>query len=149
MAGMKFMMLRQDPATQITFDMDEALSVDGFTGPYVLYTVARINSIEAKADMPPLLLGEKLTHPIERAMLRKIADYPGDVAKAGQSFNVALIAQEAFALAKLFAEYYHEVRILEDADKQRLAARLALLYAVRQTLMNACALLGLDTVQEM
>lgn len=149
MAGMKFMMLRQDPATQITFDMDEALSVEGFTGPYVLYTVARINSIEAKADMPPLLLGEKLTHPIERAMLRKIADYPGDVTKAGQSFNVALIAQEAFALAKLFAEYYHEVRILEDEDKQRLAARLALLYAVRQTLMNACALLGLDTVKEM
>ena len=149
MAGMKFMMLRQDPATQITFDMDEALSVDGFTGPYVLYTVARINSIEAKADMPPLLLGDKLTHPIERAMLRKIADYPGDVAKAGQSFNVALIAQEAFALAKLFAEYYHEVRILEDEDRQRKAARLALLYAVRQTLTNGCCLLGLEMVKEM
>lgn len=149
LAAIKFMMLRQDSERPIVFDMAEAVSVDGFSGPYVLYTIARINSIEAKADMPPLVLGELLTHPLERAMLRKVADYPGDVARAGAEFRVSLIAQEAFALAKLFAEYYHEVRILEDSDKQRKAARLALLYAVRQTLVNACALLGLDTVREM
>lgn len=148
-AGIIFTMLRQDPEKMIAFDMDEALSIDGFTGPYLLYTIARINSIEAKADMPPLLLGERLTHPLERAMLRKIADYPADVAKAGATFQVSVIAQEAFALAKIFAEYYHEVRILEDSDKQRKAARLALLYAVRQTLTNACALLGLEPVKEM
>lgn len=149
LAGMKFVMLRQDPGKQITFDMEEALSIDGFTGPYLLYTIARINSIEAKADMPALLLGEKLTHSLEREMLRKVGDYPATVAKAGQTFQTSLIAQEAFALSKLFAEYYHEVRILEDADKQRKAARLALLYAVRQTLTNACALLGLEPVKEM
>lgn len=149
LAGMKFVMLRQDPGKQIVFDMEEAMSVDGFTGPYLLYTIARIFSIEAKADMPPLPLGEPLSHPLERAMVRAIAEYPSMVTKAGATAQISLIAQEAFALAKLFSEYYHEVRILEDADRERKGARLALLAAVRQTLSNACDVLGITTLKEM
>lgn len=149
LAGMKFIMLRQDPGKQIIFDMDEALSIDGFTGPYLLYTIARIHSIEAKADMPPLLLGDQLMHPLEKKMLRFIADYPSAVIKAGATAQISLIAQEAFTLAKTFAEYYHEVRILEDSNRERKGARLALLAAVRQTLTNACELLTIDVLKEM
>ncbi|MBI1907854.1 arginine--tRNA ligase [Candidatus Uhrbacteria bacterium] len=148
-AAMVFTMLRQDPGKQIVFDMDEAMSIDGFTGPYLLYTIARINSIEAKADMPPILLGEHLTHEHEKAMLRIVADYPSVVAKAAATFQVSAVAQEAFALAKKFAEYYHEVRILEDENHDRRGARLALIAVVRQTLTNACELLGIQTVKEM
>ncbi len=149
MAGMKFMVLRQDPGKQIVFDMDEAMSVDGFTGPYILYTIARINSIEAKADVSALPLAEHLTQPLEQRLLRHVAAYPSVVAKAAATFNVSLIAHEAFGLAKLFAEYYQEVRILDDVNHERKAARLALLYAVRQTLTNACGLLGMAVVKEM
>lgn len=149
LAGLKFTMLRQDPGKQIVFDMEEAMSVDGFTGPYLLYTIARIHSVEAKADMPALMLGDQLTHPLEKKMLRLIADYPSVVTKAGATAQISLIAQEAFALAKTFAEYYHEVRILEDANRERKGARLALLAAVRQTISNACELLTIDVVKEM
>lgn len=149
LAGMKFIMLRQDPGKQIVFDMDEALSIDGFTGPYLLYTVARIHSIEARADMPPLLLGDQLTHLLEKKMLRIIADYPSVVTKAGATSQISMIAQEAFTLAKTFAEYYHEVRILDDENRERKGARLALLASVRQTITNACELLGIETLKEM
>jgi arginyl-tRNA synthetase len=149
LAAIKFMMLRHDAERPIVFDMDEAMSVEGFTGPYLLYTIARIYSIETKADMPSLLLGEQLTHPLELMLLRSVADFPGVVAKAAATFQVSIVAQEAFALARTFAEYYHEVRILEDADHDRRGARLALIAAVRQTLMNGCELLGIETVKEM
>lgn len=149
LAAIKFMMVRHDAEKPIVFDMDEALSVDGFTGLYLLYTIARINSIEAKADMPPLVLGEYLTHEREKALLRAVADFPEVVARAAASFEVSGIAQESFALAKLFAEYYHEVRILDDENRERKGARLALLSAVKQTLTNACDLLGIETVKEM
>lgn len=149
MAAMKFVMLRQDPGKQIVFDMEEAMAIDGFTGPYVLYTIARINSIEAKADMPPLLLGERLTHPLEKALLRKVADFPSVVSHAAATYHISAIAQFAFALAKTFAEYYHEVRILEDGERERKGARLALLASVKQTLTNACDLLGIAVIKEM
>lgn len=149
LAAIKFMMLRQDAEKPIVFDMEEAMSIDGFTGPYLLYTIVRIHSLEAKSDMPALLLGEHLTHDLEQAMLRSIAGFPSVVAKAAATFQVSAIAQEAFALAKLFAEYYHEVRILEDQNRERKGTRLALLAAVKQTLMNACELLGIETVKEM
>ncbi len=149
MAGMKFVMLRQDPGRQIVFDMEEAMSIDGFTGPYILYTIARINSIEAKADMPSLPIGEQLTHVLEKDMLRKVADFPSVVSHAAATYQISALAQAAFALAKTFAEYYHEVRILEDDNHERKCARLALLASVKQTLTNACELLGITPLKEM
>ena len=47
-AGMAFGMLKQDPERVITFDLDEALSFDGDTGPYVQYALVRLNSILKK-----------------------------------------------------------------------------------------------------
>jgi len=71
------------------------------------------------------------------------------IQKAGQTFNIASIAQWAFDTAKMFAEYYHEVRIVEEEDKVGTSARLALIDAVRQTLDNACEILGMETLKEM
>ena len=148
-AGIAFTMLRQDPGRIITFDMAEAMSVEGFTGPYILYTIARIYSLEAKADMPSIMLGEQLTHPLEQQMLRQVADFPNVVSKTAASFQVSMIAQATYNLAKIFAEYYHEVRVLDDVNRERKGARLALMAAVRQTLMNGCELLGMESVKEM
>ncbi|PIZ55589.1 arginine--tRNA ligase [Candidatus Uhrbacteria bacterium CG_4_10_14_0_2_um_filter_41_7] len=148
-SAINFMMLRQDPNTIITFDMAEALSFDGFTGPYILYTIARIESIKAKTKIKPKYTKGLLTSEKEEALIRTIADYPLVIQKAGQTFNIASIAQWAFDTAKMFAEYYHEVRIVEEEDKVGTSARLALIDAVRQTLDNACEILGMETLKEM
>ena len=50
LAAMKIGMLKFGNNKVITFDMDEALSFDGKTGPYLLYTAARINSIKEKVE---------------------------------------------------------------------------------------------------
>ncbi|MEK7173077.1 MAG: arginine--tRNA ligase, partial [Patescibacteria group bacterium] len=49
MAALKFDMQKHETAKNTTFDVKESIAFDGFTGPYVLYAVARINSILKKA----------------------------------------------------------------------------------------------------
>lgn len=149
-AAMAFMMLRQDPESIITFDMKEAMSFEGFTAPYILYTVARIESIKKKAKVKrPKLDPTLLTHEKEQLLVRQLALYPDVVQKVGKSFKVSGLAVYAFELAKLFNEYYHDVHITTDEEKARVQARVALIEAVRQTLENAMDLLGINVLDEM
>ena len=142
-------MLRQDPNSIITFDKKEALSFEGFTGPYILYTLARISSLQRKTKIKPLLAPEKLKHPLERAILAKIADYPSVVIQAGASYQISSIAAWVYEAAKLFAEYYGQARIVDEAHKEMTASRLALAGALAQAMQNALGLLGIRSVDEM
>lgn len=148
-SSMLFMMLRQDPNSIITFDLEEALSFDGFTGPYLQYTVARIESIKKKTKVKPKADASKLSHALEHELIRKLAEYPAVVERAGKAFHVSLVAQWAFETAKVFAEYYHEVRVIDEEDSEMTAARLALIDAVRISLSNGMNLLGMGILKEM
>lgn len=149
LAAIKFMMIRQDPEKVLTFDMDEAMSTEGFSGPYILYTIARIQSIMAKTSLVPKADAQRLTHALERALVMRLAEYPRVILQAGVDVNPAVIAQYAFDLAQDFARYYAEVRILDGEDDDAVAARLALVAAVDQTLRNAMDVLNIDVVKTM
>ncbi len=148
-AALGFMMLRQDSNSIITFDKKEALSFDGFTGPYILYTLARITSLHKKTKIKPVLDAKKLKHSLERALLAKISDYPSVVEHAGASFQISAIATWVFEAAKLFAEYYAQARIVDEKNKEMTASRLALAGALSQSMNNALGLLGIRAVEEM
>lgn len=148
-ASVKFVMLRQDPEKVLTFDMEEAMAADGYTAPYILYTVARIYTLLNKAEIAPEERPHLLTQPIEQSLLRMIAKFPDMVQLAGATSRASVIAQYAFELSQEFARYYEAVRILDDNDHDRIAARLGLLDAVKQTLSNAMGTLGIQVLKEM
>lgn len=148
-ACVKFVMLRQDPEKVLTFDMTEAMSVDGYTAPYILYTAARISTLLNKAEIAAEQRAQVLTHPLELSLIRALAKFPDVVQLAGASGRVSVTAQYAFELSQVFAGYYEAVRILDDTDTDRIAARLGLLEAVRQTLTNAMSTLGIGVLKEM
>ncbi len=149
MASISFTMLRQDPESVITFDMEEAMSFDGYTAPYILYTVARISSIERQAKKKAKVNAALLTHPTEQELVRALMEFPVVVQRASATFQVSSIAMWAFEVSKLFAEYYHQVKILNEEEADKIPARLALIGAVRTSLENAMDLLGIDTLDEM
>lgn len=148
-ASVKFVMLRQDPEKVLTFDMEEAMAAEGYTAPYILYTVARIYTLLDKAEIAPELRAALLTHVLERSLLKMIAKFPEVVQVAGATSRASVIAQYAFELSQEFARYYEAVRILDDQDHDRVAARLGLLDVVRQTLSNAMGTLGIEVLKEM
>jgi arginyl-tRNA synthetase len=149
-AAIRFGMLRQDPNKKIVFDLEEALSFDGYTGPYLLYTYARIQSILKKAGkIKPEIKAEKLVLSSERQMIFQLAKYPEIVLDTAQDFKLDRLTEYLFELAKIFASFYHEAVVVQKYDKDLAAARLALVQAVGQTLKNGLWMIGVETVKEM
>lgn len=147
-AAMRYGMVKQDAEKKIVFDMQEAMSFDGNTGPYLLYSLARIRSLLRKAKMRSVRTFTHQPEPVEHRLLLQIARYSDIVFAAGQKLQVAPLAQYLFDLSKMFAEFYEQVPVLK-APKEVAAERLALAGAVGQILESGLALLGIESVEEM
>ena len=148
--AMRFAMLRQDLDKKITFDMEESMAFEGFTGPYLLYTLARIRGILKKAGRTKrVTAADRLVLPAEKKLLLAIASYPDAVYAAATEWRLAGLAQHLFDLAKRFAEFYEAAPVLAAEDKVLMAQRLALCEAVLRTLENGLKVLGMDAVAEM
>lgn len=150
LAAIKFAMLKTGRNNVIVFDLKEALAFDGFTGPYLQYTVSRINSILKKETAKNLTntdFGQLVNHK-EKELLVQLAQFNGVAKSAALTFEPSQLAQYLFETAKLFASYYQEIPILAAEPKIK-EARLALISAVRQVLLNGLGLLGIETLERM
>lgn len=148
-AAMRFGMLRQDVEKKIVFDFDEALSFDGFSGPYLLYTYARIQSLFEKAGKTkPSFDAHALSHPLEHQLLVHLSKYPEVLFEMSQSYRLSLLAHYLFDLCQLYSTFYNELPILK-ADAGTASARLGLTRGVEQVLENGLSIMGIAPVEEM
>lgn len=151
-SAIRWFMLRQGLTSILAFDFDEALQTTGDTGVYVQYAHARASSILEKAAWTPdpeVVPPESLTA-TEAALIKKMADYPRTLARAGEELAPHALTRYAFELATAFTDYYENpdpgretvpfIRITDPALK---AFRLALVGAFRQTIRNVFRALGL------
>ncbi len=151
--AIKFEMLKVNPNNVITFDIDQALSFDGFTSAYIQYTNARIESIIKKTegeevDPEPGNYEKELKEEREIELIMKLGKYPEIVTTSGKKFDPSEIAKYLFELTQIFNDYYHSVPVLKSNTGTR-KARLALLRAVSQVIKNGSDLLGLSQISEM
>lgn len=149
-SAMKFGMLKQDNDKPIVFDMDAALSFDGFTGPYVQYAHARLSSILAKAgvsrEVPAGIEGSDDAD--ECRLLRAVADLPDTIAAAAAAHRPSLLAQYVFDLAQATSDFYRDVPVLKAEGDDR-TRRLAVAASARAALAHGLALLGIKAPDEM
>ncbi|HNH49368.1 MAG TPA: arginine--tRNA ligase, partial [Myxococcota bacterium] len=68
-SAVRYADLSQHPQTNVTFDWDRMLSLEGNTAPYLLYSHARGASLLARAGHPPDLGALRTKHPLERTLL--------------------------------------------------------------------------------
>ncbi|MCX6743438.1 MAG: arginine--tRNA ligase [Candidatus Parcubacteria bacterium] len=151
LAALKFGMLKSGNDKVITFDINEALDLNGFTGPYLQYTLARLNSIFRKLGKVNTKIRidyRNLAAPIEIKLVKDITLYPQKILESLQLNDPSIIAQYLFKLSQDFNAFYHELPVLKSKlDVQ--AARLELLQAIKQVLENGMGLLGLSILEEM
>ena len=148
--AVRFFLLSRKPDTEYTFDVDLALSRSEENPVYyVQYAHARICSMLAKEPAPTagadlgLLSGAK-----ELQLAQRLAEFPEMLAGAAAELTPHAIAFYLRALAGEFHSYYNAERILVEDGALR-TARLALCAAVRQTLANGLALLGVSAPEKM
>jgi len=151
-AALKFDLLKHESAKTIVFDPASAVSFDGFTGPYVLYTVARINSLMRKVKNEKLAAKSDwnlLRAPEEKHLAFFLGQFGEAIEKSMAGYNPSVIAKYAFDLAKLFNDFYNKRSVLSAETPALSRARLALSSAAKITLENALGLLSIETVDEM
>jgi len=149
--AVKYIILKNEPIKDVQFSWESALNFDGNAGPYLQYSYARASSIirkaknfnknnrRAKAEM------KNLTN-FEINLIKKIADFPEIVERAGKQMNPSLIANYSFELAQIFNEFYHNCKVIGDKEE---ALRLRLVDSFRTCLKNALYLLGIEVMEEM
>jgi len=144
--AIKYFDLMHHPASDIVFDWDKLFVLEGNSGPYLQYTVARINSLLAKAktvDGQPSTVG---CNPEEKAVLRALIHFPDVISLAAKSFSPNLLANYLFDLAQKFNNFYNNHRIIGDASQE---FRIALSSGTGQVLKNGLAILGIETPERM
>ncbi len=151
--AVRFFLVSRKADTEFTFDIDLALAKSEENPVYyVQYAHARVCSLLGKWAGDPALLNDAaldmLTHDKELRLAQQLAEFPETVTGAARELAPHTIAFYLRALAGEFHSYYNAEEILVEDESLR-AARLALCAAVRQTLANGLALLGVSAPEKM
>ncbi len=145
--AVKFYDLKTDRNNGYDFNLEEMVSFEGETGPYVQYAYARIRSILRKANYASQPVNVEETPAEAWEIVKLLQDFGNVVKRAADKYEPSIIAKYSISLAQAFNKYYAHVRILED--NEGLQARLALANATSLVLKEALRLLGVEAPEEM
>ena len=149
LAAVKFNDLLHDVRSDYVFDPNQITSFEGRTGPYILYTAVRLNSVLKRAGGTSDAITPQLTAD-ERNLLIETLDFERTVQSAFDNRATDMIANYAYDLCQLANTFYHNCPILrDDVDDTTRAQRLNITRIARDTLASAIDLMGLKIPDEM
>ena len=136
------------------FSWDEALNFKGDTGPYLMYAVARLHSMEEKAKAEGIVIeaaadGSKLPEAEAWEIASLLMKFPSVLQKTADDLEPCNICNYALDLAKAISRAYVKLRVLGEPDKTVAAARLGLYVSARTVLSSALTILGLKPLNRM
>ena len=150
LGALVYSMLSVDNNKDIVFDINEALSFDGRTGPYIQNAHVRANSILKKSkvegqisDLQPSTFDYVLDKH-ESELIEQISRFPTAVQQAANEYRPLVMAHYVYELANAFHSFYHAVPVLQSEDEAVKNARLRLVAASKQTIANALRLLDIQ-----
>jgi len=163
--ALRYFMLKFARNSIIVFDFEEALSFEGETGPYLQYTLVRINSIfrnlkeredfEEKdfVESPLEEIALDLLTQEERSDFWDIIFYASqfeeEILHSIRSLEFSHLAKFAFNLCQKFNAYYHKYSILAEKDKNIKNIRIWTIYYVREILKRVLYLMGIPHPERM
>jgi arginyl-tRNA synthetase len=164
-AALRYFLVKFSRGRIIAFDIDEALSFEGETGPYLQYAVVRASNILAKlqerdgvgeqaiaaalasASEDALALGDEGDElwglVLDAARLDEMAD------AAVRTLEPATLAKFAFGVAQRFNAFYHRQPIMQEGRADTRAWRAAAVACARRSLTAALALMGCQVPERM
>ncbi len=142
-----FYYLTNNRIKDINFNLEEALSFDGNTGPYVQYTYARACSVLEKVKDIKLGDGFEITTKEEAALLKVMAQYEERVLTAIRDYEPSVITRFILDVAVAFNKFYHECRIANEPDEKIKQTRIRLTEAAKYVLGSAFSLICLKKTE--
>lgn len=150
LAALKFTDLMHDVKSDYIFDPAAVTSFEGRTGPYILYTAVRLNSVLKRADVPTDMPATPALTTDERNLIIGLLDFERVLRTTFENRATDLLANYAYDVCQLINTFYHNCPILrDDVDDATRAARLHLAAAAREVLGTVIGLMGLQIPEQM
>ncbi len=149
LGALKFFILRVDPKKRMLFNPEESIEIQGFTGPFIQYTHARISSLLRKNEMQKATSLPNELLPEEIHLIQHIHSYQSMLSKAAKDLDHSLVAHYAFDLAKLFNQFWERVPVSKEDDSLKRNFRLQLASKVAKALSVSLGLLGIESPKRM
>ncbi|MGI6073753.1 MAG: arginine--tRNA ligase [Fermentimonas sp.] len=154
LGALKYFILKVDPKKNMTFNPKESIDFNGNTGPFIQYTHARISSVIRKAEEEGIEIPESVNSSIdlsvkEEGLVQLLSEFPDVIQQAADEYNVSLIANYTYDLAKEYNQFYHDFSILKEEDKNLRGFRLILSKNVAIIIKRGMKLLGIDVPERM
>jgi arginyl-tRNA synthetase len=137
-AALRYAFLKVRIGSDIIFDVNEALSIEGNSGPYLQYAHARARTILAKSQqtgVEPIELDSA-----ERMLVSKIGEYNEVVQAASEQLLPHLLCTYLYELSQIFNRFYEQSRVIGDA---REAQRLFIVERYANVLRDGLTILGI------
>ena len=158
-AAIRYFMLKFSRGKLIVFDMEEALSFEGETGPYLQYAVVRAKNIFNKLQEREGVSEADILKTLDGSAIDELNLDEGDhtlwavafeasrldevVEQVIRSLEFSTLAKYAFGVAQLFNAFYHRYPILNEEQPDRKRWRAAGVAYVRAQLTRALDLMGI------
>jgi arginyl-tRNA synthetase len=149
MAALKFFIIKVDPRKRMTFDPKASVDMQGQTGPYIQNAYVRIQSILRKAGDESGSSAGYTPLDDEKMLLNMLTQSTGIIESAAREYSPALIANYAYALAKEYHRYYHDVKVIQAESDAARHFRLALIRLIADMLRQTMDLLGIEMPERM
>lgn len=145
-AAIKYAILRQASGKDVIFDVEQSLSFEGDSGPYLQYTYARTRSLLAKAEGKTPSVGD--IPPADISSLHKyILRFPEVVLRASDEREPHHVATYLIELAREFNSFYGNTIILDGGADE--PYKLALVAMTSTVLKRGLDLLGIEAPEHM
>ncbi|MBQ1260807.1 MAG: arginine--tRNA ligase [Clostridia bacterium] len=142
-----FYYLSNNRMRDINFMMEDALTFDGNTGPYVQYTYARACSVLEKTGESYEMTDGELSE-LELELAKTLALFPERVNAALSELEPSHVTRYTLDLAAAFNRFYHDCKIVSCEDESVKRNRIALTAATKRTLKNALSLICMKTPEK-
>lgn len=155
LGALKYFLLKVDPKKRMLFNPQESIEFQGYTGPFVQYSHARIAAILRKAEQIGVdyqkgdFSGITELAESETALIQILNDFDKKIKAAAEDFSPAVIAQYLFDLAKEYNRFYADLPIFHEKDLAIQAFRVALSAQTAKTIKRGMSLLGIQVPERM
>ncbi len=145
--ALKYNDLKRDPKTEIIFDWDEILNMEGNSGPYIQYSYARTQSVlsKVKASKFSELSDQNLSEE-ESQVLRYLSRFPEVIETAAKTYSPNTLCNYLYTLSQKYNTFYNKHKIIGGDNED---FRVALTKATGQVIKNGLNLLGIEAPERM
>lgn len=147
-AAIKYSILRSTSGSDIVYDIEESISTEGDSGPYLQYSYARASSILEKARKENILPDFDIM-PDEIFEIEKLLyKFPEIVLRSASEYEPHYIANYLIEVARAYNSFYGNTLIIDTKDKTS-SYKVALTYAFTFIMKKGLYLLGISAPEKM